>query len=76
LLTTFLTLRTGYSWPWEGPAESATVSSKVYLRYLVRRLVVVVLVLVVFIFFPAWIQITSALGAGGGAAAAQRLSCY
>jgi hypothetical protein len=32
LLAIFLILRTGYSWPWEGPAETAPMSSKAYLR--------------------------------------------
>jgi hypothetical protein len=34
LLAIFLILRTGYSWPWEGPAETAPMSSKAYLRNL------------------------------------------
>jgi hypothetical protein len=51
LLTVFLILRTGYSWPWESPAETAAVSPKAYLRNLLPWLVVVMLLLVVLIFF-------------------------
>jgi hypothetical protein len=51
LLAIFLILRTGYSWPWEGPAEAAPTSSRGYLRNLLPWLLVVVLLLVVFIFF-------------------------
>jgi hypothetical protein len=51
LLAIFLILRTGYSWPWEGPAETAPMSSKAYLRNLMPWLVVVVLLLVVLVSF-------------------------
>jgi hypothetical protein len=44
LLASFLILRTGYTWPWENPAERvAAPSTKAYLRNLVPWLVVVVL---------------------------------
>jgi len=51
LLAIFLILRTGYRWPWQGPAEAAAVSLKTFLRNLVPWLVVVVLLLVVLVFF-------------------------
>jgi hypothetical protein len=51
LLASFLMSRTGYTWPWEGQAERAPVSSKAYLRSLAPWLVVVVLLFVVLAFF-------------------------
>lgn len=49
-----LKMRTGYNWPWEGSTEwdqARPILTKVYLRYFVGWIVVVLLLLV---FFTLW----------------------